>query len=303
MEHSLGLFRLFLLRPRRVLRAGDLYDGGADHALPVALPRDTAGGRRGRGAGGRRPGQCRLPRATGARRTVRAADACRHLRAGDDHPEHADRRRARRVARRCCRPAHRSDGVVIVLFAGTRDRGGDAGYCFRDLALQTRHRIVRDSRRRGRRGGARRAHFSLQARRLRDFLRAGGRGGRGAGAVHLVRDGSRDVFDHRSAHSGVDERARGYAALGRAGHWGNDHHRDQLRVGRRQLSARREGRRRRDPDRGDPVHAGRCAGHRARSARAPRLCRAGATRQGRGRKYDGQGAPGDRCGAPDGARA
>ena len=45
-------------------------------------------------------------------------------------------------------------------------------------------------------------------------LRAGGRGGRHSGTVHLVRHRRRDLFDHRAAHGRADERARRYAALG-----------------------------------------------------------------------------------------
>ncbi len=99
--------------------------------------------------------------------------------------------------------------------------------------------------------------YRLKLMALARLLRAGGRGRRHPCAVHLLRHRERGVQHHRAADGGADERARRHAPLGRArGRRGGDH-RLALFVHRRRIRGARQGGDRRDPDGGDPVHAGR----------------------------------------------
>ena len=116
------LLRLFLVRPRRVLRRRRLHDGGAGRQVRRAVPVDAARGRARRGAAGAGTRRGGLPRAPRARRVVRAADAGGHVRARDDRPQHADRRRPGRLPVRGAGAEARADAVGRVLPDGARAR-------------------------------------------------------------------------------------------------------------------------------------------------------------------------------------
>ena len=255
MEHPVGVFGIYLLRPRRVLRRGRIHDGHARGPLRHSVPVDAAGG------GCDRGGTCawhrprRVSRAPRARRTVRAAHARGHVRACDDHPQHADRRRAGDLSERRADSEARAERVVDVLPAG-------AGTCVRDAADRLPRSpgalgegTVRDPRRRGRGGSDGRADLPFQARRVRAVVRARRHRGRHPCAVRLVRDRRRDVLDHRSADRRADEHPRRHPSLGGPGDRRDSDHRADVRVHRRRLCDCRQGRRRRGADPRHPVHA------------------------------------------------
>ena len=141
--------------------------------LRLAVPLDAAARGAGRRAARRRARRGRVPRQARARRAVRAADAGVHVRRRHHRPQHADRRRAR--ASTCSAVAVPKLGPSPpshVLPAGARRGARDAVDRVRDLPLAARHGPVRHPRRRGRRRGDGRADLPLQARRIRDLVRA-----------------------------------------------------------------------------------------------------------------------------------
>ena len=217
MGDPVRLLRLFLVRPRRVLRRRHVHDR-EPRDQPVGAARlEPARLRHRRGAAGARRRRRRLPRAPIARRAVRAADAGGHLRAGDDRTQHAARRRARHLPARlggaeAVRQRHLDD-----LSAGPRDRRGVAGDGVGGAVFAARPRALCGRRRRGRGRSARRADLPLQAGGARPVLLPRRHRRRHPRGVRRLRDGGGDVLDHGPAVRGADERAGRRPALVRPG--------------------------------------------------------------------------------------
>ena len=112
--------------------------------------------------------------------------------------------------------------------------------------------------------------FRYKFARLRALVRPRGHGRRHPRAVRLLRDGGRDVHDHRAADGRADERAGRHAALGGPGRRRRGHHGAAVRVHRGRSCDRRQGRVRRRADRRDPVHAARACWAGSSSAAARR---------------------------------
>ncbi len=166
VEHPVRILRLFLVRPRRVLRRGDVHDRRRspqrfDVPFLWTLPAAAASPQLLGATIGRR----RVSRPRDSRRAFRAGDAGLHVRRRHHRAEHADRRRSRDLSerRRRCRRSDASGAssfyyMGLALALATRvDR-------VRHLPREIRRRTVRHPRRRGRGRGPGRADVPLQDR-------------------------------------------------------------------------------------------------------------------------------------------
>ena len=214
------------------------------------VPDDPAGGRAGGRRVGARDGGIGLPCPPAPWGALRTAHARRDVRPRHDRAQHPHRRRPRRVPERGAGAADRRLGDGHALPARARRRGGRRRGRLRDLPGPLGRRALRHSRRRGRGGGAGRAHLSLQAPGARRCLGPGRRGRWHPRDVRDLRHRGRDVLDRGASLRDSDERGRRRPALARSGdRRGTDHGPDVRR------HRRPDGRRR---ARGGRAHA-RCS--------------------------------------------
>ncbi len=288
VEHPVRLLGLFLVRSRRVLRRRHVHDGDA----------------RARATTCRSCGRCRWPRLIAAVLGVAlGAVVFRVKRVRGELFALATlaftfvrRRRSSSIRRSTADPVSRSPA------SRCRSSGLSVPSTFYLLALalavgDAAHRVSRSARAKLGTGlfaihddedvaevmGVPTFRYKLAAFAISCALAGVGR--RHPRAVRVLRDGGRDVLDHRAAVRRADERPRRHAPLGGSCDRRHGDHGVAVRVHRGRSRARRQGGVRRRADRRDPVHAAKAcsagsrrAAHAAAVAPTPRRGRAALAR-------------------------
>ena len=165
--------------------------------------------------------------------TGRSAGARHHVRAGDDRPQHASGRRARRLPEQRAASAPRRLAHRHLLPPRPRSRRPRAGRRVHHHKLAARARPVRHPRRRGRRRGRGRADVRVQARGVRAVGGDRRRRRRHPRHVRELPHRSRHVLDHRAALRRADVRPRRRTPLAGPRGGRGPHHGLALRLHRR----------------------------------------------------------------------